>query len=53
MENQEKYQAEHVEHKKGAPIVMIVSTIILTLGLIAWWYFTTTRKAKWLKWSRY
>jgi hypothetical protein len=35
MENQEKYQAEHVEHKKGAPIVMIVSTIILTLGLIA------------------
>jgi len=35
MENQEKYQAEHVEHKKGAPVVMIVSTIILTLGLIA------------------
>lgn len=35
MENQEKYQAEHVEHKKGAPIVMIVSTVILTLGLIA------------------
>jgi hypothetical protein len=35
MENQEKYQAEHVEHKKGAPVVMIVSTVILTLGLIA------------------
>ena len=35
MENQEKHQAEHVEHKKGAPVVMIVSTIILTLGLIA------------------
>lgn len=35
MENQEKYQAEYMEHKKGAPIVMIVSTIILTLGLIA------------------
>jgi len=35
MENQEKYQAEPVEHKKGAPVVMIVSTIILTLGLIA------------------
>jgi hypothetical protein len=35
MENQEKYQAEHIEHKKGAPVVMIVSTIILTLGLIA------------------
>jgi hypothetical protein len=35
MENQEKYQAEYMEHKKGAPIVMIVSTIVLTLGLIA------------------
>ena len=35
MENDEKYQAEYVEHKKGAPVVMIVSTIILTLGLIA------------------
>jgi len=35
MENQEKYQAEPVEHKKGAPVVMIVSTIILTLGLVA------------------
>ncbi len=35
MENQEKYQAEHIEHKKGAPVVMIVSTVILTLGLIA------------------
>jgi len=35
MENHEKYQAEHIEHKKGAPVVMIVSTIILTLGLIA------------------
>jgi Tfp pilus assembly protein PilN len=35
MENQENYQAEHVEHKKGAPVVMIVSTVILTLGLVA------------------
>jgi len=35
MENQEKYQAEHMEHKKGAPVVMIVATIVLTLGLIA------------------
>jgi cell division protein FtsB len=35
MENQEKYQAEPIEHKKGAPVVMIVSTIILTLGLVA------------------
>jgi hypothetical protein len=35
MENQEKYQAEHIEHKKGAPVVMIVATVILTLGLIA------------------
>ena len=35
MENQEKYQADYLEHKKGAPVVMIVSTIILTLGLIA------------------
>ncbi|MBE0667314.1 MAG: hypothetical protein IH593_06515 [Bacteroidales bacterium] len=35
MENQGKYQAEYMEHKKGAPIVMIVSTIVLTLGLIA------------------
>ncbi|MCU0377533.1 MAG: hypothetical protein MUC78_04675 [Bacteroidales bacterium] len=35
MENQEKYQTEYLEHKKGAPVVMIVSTIILTLGLIA------------------
>lgn len=35
MENQEKYRAEHFEHKKGAPIVMIVTTVVLTLGLIA------------------
>jgi hypothetical protein len=35
MENQEKYRAEHIEHKKGAPVVMILTTIILTLGLIA------------------
>ena len=35
MENQEKYQVEHMEHKKGAPVVMIVATVILTLGLIA------------------
>jgi hypothetical protein len=34
MENQEKYRAEHIEHKKGAPVVMIFTTIILTLGLI-------------------
>jgi hypothetical protein len=35
MENQEKYRAEHIEHKKGAPVVMILSTVVLTLGLIA------------------
>ena len=35
MENQEKLHTEYIEHKKGAPVVMIVSTIILTLGLIA------------------
>jgi hypothetical protein len=34
MENQEKYRAEHIEHKKGAPVVMILTTIVLTLGLI-------------------
>ena len=34
MENQEKYRAEHMEHKKGAPVVMIFTTIVLTLGLI-------------------
>lgn len=35
MENQEKYRAEHFEHKKGAPVVMILSTVVLTIGLIA------------------
>jgi len=34
MENQEKYRAEHMEHKKGAPVVMIFTTVVLTLGLI-------------------
>jgi len=46
MENQEKYQAEHVEHKKGAPVVMIVSTIILTLGLIALVVLYYSQKSK-------
>lgn len=35
MENQEKYRAEHFEHKKGAPVVMILTTVVLTIGLIA------------------
>ena len=35
MENQEKYRAEHIEHKKGAPVVMILTTVVLTIGLIA------------------